>query len=234
MKDRQYPGYLISFEGGEGSGKSGGVFYAVERLRAQGLKVVAMREPGGDVIGEEIREVVLKQRFGRVNVHPLTEAYFYQASRSQMTVSQIIPRLEMGEIVLMDRFGDSSIVYQGYVRGVGCGRVNRLNEMSTRGLTPDLTLLFDVEAETGLERRNTTGEINRLDAEGLQFHQKVNEVYRQLAEFDMSFEQESRWEIVDANLSQDEVLAGMMNILEGRLMTAGFIEGGRRSIERNG
>ena len=231
MKDRQYPGYLISFEGGEGSGKTSGLRKVHEKLKWLGVKTRWLREPGGPKISEETRQIIIKEREVADSMDGLTETFLFQASRRQLSVSWVWPFLLKGDVVLIDRFRDSSVVYQGFARGIGCGRIDRLNNLSTNGLEPDLTILFDVEPEIGLARRGLAGEVNRLDAEKLEFHQRVNWAYRQLAEFDRAYSENPRWEMVNANLSQEEVLASVIEIVERKLVGAEFIEGRRRGVE---
>jgi dTMP kinase len=231
MKDRQYPGYLITFEGGEGSGKTSALQEVCKKLRKYGGEVKMLREPGGPVISEEIRNVIIKNRLDGAFMDPLTETFLFQAGRSQTVAEWTWPYLLNGEVVLVDRFRDSSTVYQGFARSVGCGFVDSLNERSTKGLMPDLTILFDVDPEIGLSRRSKGGDVNRLDVEKLEFHREVNWAYRQLAEFDRSYNEKPRWEVVNANLSQEEVLASALKIIEGRLQEAGFLERKKRGVE---
>ena len=162
----------------------------------------------------------------------LAEVFLFQAARAQLIDQKILPALDRGEAVILDRHRDSSVVYQGYARGVGCSRIDKLNDISTQHLRPDLTILLDVDPEIGLQRRNKGiligEEFNRLDAEELRFHQQVNYAFRKLAELDM----ENRWEIIDANTDQETVLQDVVKIVENKLCESGFIEGNRASKER--
>lgn len=173
-------GYFISFEGGEGSGKSTILKLLAEYLLQQGYKVVCTREPGGIDIAEQIRKIILDPR--NVKMDAKTEALLYAAARRQHLVEKIIPELEKGNIVLCDRFIDSSLTYQGYARELGIKEIYSINEFAIGQFLPDLTLYLDVSPAVGLSRIQKDGdrEVNRLDLESLEFHTKVREGYLQL------------------------------------------------------
>ncbi|RHW31770.1 dTMP kinase [Lysinibacillus yapensis] len=173
-------GYFISFEGGEGSGKSTVLGLLADSLMNKGYKVVTTREPGGIEIAEQIRNVILDKK--NIKMDAKTEALLYAAARRQHLVEKVIPELEKGSIVLCDRFIDSSLTYQGYARGLGMDEVFSINEFAIDGYMPDLTLYFDVSPEIGLSRIQKDGEreVNRLDLESLEFHYKVQEGYQKL------------------------------------------------------
>ena len=173
-------GYLISFEGGEGSGKSTILKRLAEYLIQQGYSVVCTREPGGIEIAEQIRNVILDKK--NVNMDAKTEALLYAAARRQHLVEKIIPELEKGTIVLCDRYIDSSLTYQGYARGLGIEEVYTINQFAIGDFFPDLTLYLDVSPTIGLSRIQKDGarEVNRLDLESLEFHSKVREGYLKL------------------------------------------------------
>ncbi len=192
-------GFLISFEGGEGGGKTTQIVRLKDRLMKAGKEVVIIREPGGTAIGEQIREVVLSTK--NTGIAFTTEVLLFQASRAQTYNELVLPSLKAGKIVLMDRTRDSSVVYQGMVRNFGVELIEELNNISTQHTYPDLTLLMDVTVQTGLARRAQTGEVNRLDMEAKNFHTHVREAYLSLAEKDKS----GRWEVVDAEKSLEEV-----------------------------
>ena len=172
---------FITFEGGEGSGKSTVMKDVAARLTKEGYKLVLTREPGGTPIAEEIRNVILDK--DNTKMDPRTEALLYAASRRQHLVEKIWPALERGEIVLCDRYLDSSLAYQGGARGLGVDEVLSINMFATEGEYPDLTLLFDLEPEEGLKRieKNKGREVNRLDLEKLEFHKKVRDNFHALA-----------------------------------------------------
>lgn len=173
-------GYFISIEGGEGAGKSSAIDMIVQHLSDKGYTVVSTREPGGIPIAEQIRHVILDKL--NTAMDPRTEALLYAAARRQHLAEKVIPALLEGYVVLCDRFVDSSLAYQGYARGLGIEEVWRINEFAVEGTMPDLTLWLDVSPEVGLSRihADTGREVNRLDLEKKEFHQKVQEGYRQL------------------------------------------------------
>ena len=191
---------FITFEGGEGSGKSTVMKDVATRLTKEGYKLVLTREPGGTPIAEEIRNVILDK--DNTKMDPRTEALLYAASRRQHLVEKIWPALERGEIVLCDRYLDSSLAYQGGARGLGVDEVLSINMFATEGEYPDLTLLFDLEPEEGLKRieKNKGREVNRLDLEKLEFHKKVRDNFRALAK-----KYSTRYVVIDASKSLNEV-----------------------------
>ncbi|MRH45014.1 dTMP kinase [Aquibacillus halophilus] len=173
-------GYFITFEGGEGAGKTS-VLQALEnKLVVDGHDVITTREPGGIEIAEKIRDVILNPAHTLMDAR--TEALLYAAARRQHLVEKVLPALANGKIVLCDRFIDSSLAYQGHARGLGMDEVYQINEFAIEGCMPDLTLFFDINPEEGLKRivANKDREQNRLDLEQLKFHEKVYEAYQKL------------------------------------------------------
>lgn len=169
-------GLLITFEGGEGSGKSTIIKRLVQELQAQYPDIVLTREPGGTKISEEIRKIILDK--DNVLMDKKTEALLYAASRRQHLIETVFPALDSHKIVLSDRYLDSSLVYQGYARGIGISEVLDVNLFAIDNRLPDLTILFDLRPEVGLKRiKSNSREINRLDLEALEFHKKVHEGY---------------------------------------------------------
>ena len=229
---QQYPGYLITFEGGEGCGKTSAIKSLIEWLDERGVNYSIYREPGGTEVGDEIRSVLLDFIDREMGPTDLAEVLLFQASRAQIVEQEILPALNRGKIVILDRYRDSSVAYQGFARGVGCTKIDKLNDISTQLLMPDLTILLDVDPKVGMQRRSAGllfgEEWNRLDDMEFDFHKKVNYAFQKLAEFD----DEGRWEIVDANAEQEIVLENVINIVENKLQKAGFIEGNRASVER--
>ena len=191
-------GLLITFEGGEGGGKTTQAGLLVARLREAGKEVVAAREPGGTRVGEQIREVVLSCE--NQEIVPATEVLLFQAARAQIYAEVVRPALEAGKIVVMDRTGDSSIVYQGMIRGLGADFIRGLNRFSMQNIRPDLTFLLDVPAKTGLERKQDDENL-RLEGEGLSFHQKVRKGFLELA----AENERGRWRVIDAKKSIEQV-----------------------------
>ena len=172
-------GLFIVFEGGDGGGKSTQVARLVESLRAHGHTVVATREPGGTRIAEKIRHVILDPE--NLELCDRAEALLYAASRAEHVHHVIKPALERGEIVVSDRYMDSSIIYQGLGRGLGAEEVRNLNLWATEGLRPDLTIVLDVPADFGLERVGTP---DRLELAPLEMHQRIREYYLEMAASD--------------------------------------------------
>jgi len=203
-------GILISLEGGEGAGKTIQIKRLRDKLSKSGKDVVVLREPGGTVISEQIREVVLSPK--NVGMAYTTEVLLFQAARAQIYREIVLPSLESGKYVLMDRTRDSSVVYQGMVRGFGMALINQLSDISTKETYPDLTLLLDVPVEIGLKRRNGSGKMDRLDMEASDFHEQVRKAYLQLAALDKT----GRFEIIDASRSVDEVADSIWRVVQKR------------------
>jgi dTMP kinase len=204
-------GKLISFEGGEGGGKSTQIVRLRERLIAAKQDVVVVREPGGTVISEQIREVVLSSK--NIGIAYTTEVLLFQAARAQVYRELVLPSLEAGKIVLMDRTRDSSVVYQGMVRKFGVETIDQLNKLSTKDTYPDLTFLLDVSVDVGLSRREISGKMDRLDMEGHQFHTEVREAYLALA----NKNDHHRWVVIDASVSLEEVEEGIWERVKAML-----------------
>jgi len=208
MDDNQ-KGTFISFEGGEGGGKSVQIVRLREKLEELGKKIVMTREPGGTAISEQIREIVLGKK--NIGMAYTTEVLLFQAARAQVYRELIIPALEMGKWVLADRTSDSSVVYQGMVREFGVDEIRHLNDLSTKSTYPDLTILLDVPVEIGLARRNGTDKMDRLDLESKDFHEKVRQGYLTLAKAD-----QARWVVVDASRTIDEIAVDIWDIVGQR------------------
>lgn len=172
------PGLFITFEGCEGCGKTTVMKRVTELLIAQHIDVLSTREPGGSVIAEEIRNIILDKK--NTDMDPKTEALLYAASRRQHLVEIVLPALKAGKTVLSDRYLDSSLAYQGYARGIGIDDVMSINSFAIDGKFPDMTFFLDLSPEEGLRRiaENGNREVNRLDLEKLPFHKKVYEGYQ--------------------------------------------------------
>ena len=197
-------GLLITLEGGEGGGKTTQIVRLKDRLVAEGKDVIVLREPGGTMISEQIREVVLSTK--NVGMSFTTEVLLFQAARAQIYREIVLPSLELGKVVIMDRSRDSSVVYQGMVRGFGVDLIEQLNDISTKKTYSDLTFLLDVPVETGLQRRVDSGKVDRLDMEAKDFHEKVRNSYLTLAKKDIKKNgDKARWRIVDASVSIEAV-----------------------------
>lgn len=204
-------GLLITFEGGEGGGKTTQIVRLRDRLVTAGHDVVALREPGGTVISEQIREVVLSSK--NIGIAYTTEVLLFQAARAQIYREIVLPSLEANKIVLMDRSRDSSVVYQGIVRKFGVDKIESLNALSTRETFPDLTFLLDVEVDTGLARRGEDGGVNRIDMEAQDFHQQVRQAYLDLAKQN----DHNRWVIIDAMKTIEQVEEEIWEKVEEKL-----------------
>ncbi len=186
-------GMLITFEGGEGGGKTTQLALLKEKLVKAGQQVVLLREPGGTDISEQVREVVLSNK--NVGMAYTTEVLLFQAARAQIYDEIVIPSLKQGKLVLIDRSRDSSVVYQGIVRKFGRELIEQLNDISTQQTYPDATLLLDVSVEEGMRRRQMTDKMDRLDNEEKNFHEDVRAAYLQLAQQN----DQNRWRVIDAN-----------------------------------
>ncbi len=203
---------FVTFEGGEGSGKSTVLKRVDALLREEGYETVLSREPGGTPISEEIRNVILDRK--NTNMDPRTEALLYAASRRQHLVEKIWPALKEGKIVLCDRFLDSSLAYQGGARGLGIDEILKVNEYATEGTLPDLTILFDIEPEKGLARiaANQGREVNRLDLEKISFHEGVRATFQSLAK-----RFPDRYVVIDASQPLENVVSDAYKAIKSRL-----------------
>ena len=203
---------FITLEGPEGSGKTSHLPHLVEYLRDKGHVVFPTREPGGTSIGEQIREVIHDLK--NVEMHPRTETLLYQAARAQIVEQVFKPRLKAGEIVISDRYYDSTIAYQGYGHQQDLDQVRALVRYATGGLVPDLTVLLDVDVEEGLKRKKRDNEWNRLDAYTIEFHQRVHAGYAEMVK-----QEPNRWVVIDARKDWDEVQEELRLVILGRLAT---------------
>ena len=203
---------FITLEGPEGSGKTTAVKAAVAKLQELGYQVVQTREPGGTPIAEQIRNVILDK--ANTTMDPRTEALLYAASRRQHLVEKVWPAIKEGKIVICDRYLDSSLAYQGGARGLGVDNILNVNLFATENTYPDLTLLFDIKPELGLERiaKNADREVNRLDLEKIDFHNKVRQTF-----LDLSKRYPDRYVIIDASKSIEEVQKATMDAILARL-----------------
>lgn len=201
-------GIFITFEGPDGAGKTTIINMVADEFR----DAMVTREPGGIDIAEQIRRVILDK--SNTKMDPRTEALLYAAARRQHLMEKVKPALDEGRVVLCDRFVDSSLAYQGYARGLGIDEVFSINQFAIDQMMPDLTIYFDIEPELGLQRINSNKgrEVNRLDLENLEFHQKVWEGYHILLE-----RFTDRIVRVDASRTLDEVFADTMMVLNDRL-----------------
>lgn len=191
-------GLFISLEGIDGVGKSTQSDLLEEFLRAQGREVVRTFEPGGTELGQEIRHLLLHRKG---DVAPRAEALLYAADRAHHVASKIRPALERGEVVMTDRYLDSSVAYQGVGRALSAEDVRAISMFAVEGLLPDLTILLDLEAAAAAARRNTTGEApDRLKREKVEFFEAVRQAF-----LDMAAAEPNRWLVIDARQTVDEM-----------------------------
>ncbi len=207
-------GIFISIEGMDGSGKSTQIKYMKDFFEARGHSVLHTREPGGTAIGEKIRELVLNNDYQEMS--DITEALLYAASRAQHVKEVIRPALNEGKIVLCDRYVDSSMVYQGSGRGLGYEAIKSINDFATSCLTPDLTILFDIEPQMSLQRINIGEEGDRLERETLDFHVKAHSAYMELANM-----YAERIKVIKANRVIEEIRGDVEQLLE-KLLKGGM------------
>ena len=206
---------FITLEGPEGSGKTSHIPPLVEYLREKGCIVFPTREPGGTSIGEQIRNILHDLK--NAEMQPRTETLLYQAARAQIVEEVIRPRLAAGEIVISDRYFDSTIAYQGYGHQQNLDEVRALVHYATGGLRPDLTILMDIDVEAGLQRKTKNGaEWNRLDAYNIEFHQRVRAGYLEMAR-----QEPRRWVVVNASRDWNRVQDELRKVIEEKMGVGG-------------
>ncbi|MCR5632627.1 MAG: dTMP kinase [Eubacterium sp.] len=191
-------GIFITMEGPDGSGKSTQISRLKEYLEKEGYNVLITREPGGTVISEAIREIILNKDFTEMS--PVTEMMLYASARAQLIAEVVGPAIDNGTAVISDRFVDSSLVYQGMARGLGVDTVYEINKVAIGDYMPDVTFMLDLPAEIGISRKKDQKELDRMELESLEFHKKVAEGYRSLA---AKFP--DRIKTIDATLPIDEI-----------------------------
>lgn len=194
-------GYFITFEGSEGCGKTTQIEALAKALEAQGKTVLITREPGGTLIGEKIRNL-LQDQSHKNDISDMTELLLFSASRAELITSRIQPALSRGEIVICDRFYDSTFVYQGLGRAIDMNIVEQLNQITVGTLKPDLTILLDLDAKIGIERAKSrqSGELDRIENESLAFFEAVRNGYLELAK-----KEPERFKTIDGLLSVDAI-----------------------------
>ncbi len=204
-------GLFISFEGGEGCGKSTQARALYRRLRRRGLPVLLTKEPGGTPLGRAVRKLLKRDR---LSINALTEVLLFAAARAELVQEVIRPALDQGMIVLCDRFAESTLAYQGYGRGLDLNLVSRLNDLATGGLKPDLIILLDLEVGRGLKRKRGR---DRFERESLFFHERVRRGYLELAGSG-----DDRWQVIDASLPPRLVRQTIWRRVREFLDTRGF------------
>ncbi len=202
---------FITLEGPEGSGKTSHIPLLVEFLRGEGYAVFSTREPGGTSISEQIRDILHDLK--NTEMHPRTETLLYQAARAQIVEQVIQPRLAAGEIVISDRYYDSTIAYQGYGHQQDLEQVRGLVRYATGGLTPDLTILLDLDVEVGLRRKKQNqSEWNRMDDHEVKFYERVRAGYLEMVKAEPQ-----RWVVVNSEQKWDDVQAELKKVILGKL-----------------
>jgi len=189
-------GLFITFEGGEGCGKSTQSRLLLKKLEQQNVPVVLTHEPGGTALGNELRKTLKRKRDSSIS--PQAELFLLAASRAQLVAEVIRPALEEGKVVLCDRFTHSTMVYQGYGRGLDFTAIKMVNNMATRNLNPDLIIFLDISPEQGLARKRSLKD--RFELEDLSFHRRVREGYVKMAAAEPD-----RWLVIDASLPKGKI-----------------------------
>jgi len=203
---------FITFEGPDGSGKTTQINPLSDFLIQKGYSVLITREPGGTAIGDQIRQVLSDLK--NTGMHPRSETLLFLAARAQLVEQVIKPHLEKDFIVLCDRYADSTMAYQGYGHQNDLDQIKNLINFATGGLKPDLTLLFDMDVEEGLQRKAHGSEWNRLDAYNLEFHQRVRKGYHILAE-----SEPERWVKIEAGQPPEIIQVAIREVVQARLIT---------------
>lgn len=202
-------GMFITFEGADGCGKTTQQMLAADYLESKGYEVLITREPGAKGLGEDIRKILLDYK-GPVSER--CESLLFLADRAQHVDNMILPAIENGQIVLCDRYTDSTVAYQGYGRQQNLERIKKLNDFATNLLKPDLTFVFDIDVETSMQRVGK--EKDRMESEDKEFHNRVRNGYLKLAE-----EEPNRIKVLDAAKSIDEIHEEVVNILEAAFLS---------------
>ena len=197
-------GLFITFEGGDGCGKTTQIKLLDEYLRNKGYKTLLTREPGSKGLGEKVREILLNYDG---DVSPVCESFLFLADRAQNVDCLIKPALEEGTIVICDRHTDSSVAYQGYGRGLDIDRIKKLNSIATSGLKPDLTIVLDVDVETSQKRVGT--EKDRMESAGIEFFERVRKGYLEIAK-----QEPERVRVVDSTQSIEEIHKQILELIQ--------------------
>ncbi|HFR3771448.1 TPA: dTMP kinase [Streptococcus suis] len=208
-------GHFITFEGPDGAGKTTVLQELLPKLQVLGLEVITTREPGGVAIAEDIRKIILDP--ANTAMDHKTELLLFIAARRQHLVEKVLPPLQEGKLVIIDRFIDSSVAYQGHGRGLDIADIDWLNHYATDGVKPDLTLYFDIDAEEGLARiaRNAERDVDRLDMEKADMHRRVRQGYLAILE-----KEPDRFVKIDASQPLEAVVQDALGIIQERLLKA--------------
>ncbi|MGQ7408791.1 dTMP kinase [Streptococcus suis] len=208
-------GHFITFEGPDGAGKTTVLQELLPKLQVLGLEVITTREPGGVAIAEDIRKIILDP--ANTAMDHKTELLLFIAARRQHLIEKVLPPLQEGKMVIIDRFIDSSVAYQGHGRGLDIADIDWLNHYATDGVKPDLTLYFDIDAEEGLARiaRNAERDVDRLDMEKADMHRRVRQGYLAILE-----KEPERFVKIDASQPLEAVVQDALCIIQERLLKA--------------
>ncbi len=199
---------FITFEGPDGSGKTSQLEMLMPVLMEKYPDMIRTREPGGTDIGDQIRSVIMNMK--NKSMHPRSEILLFCASRAQLVEELIRPALQDGKLIVCDRYADSTMAYQGYGHGLDKEILTGLLDFATGGLKPDLTLLFDISAESGLRRRlKNHDEWNRMDDYALQFHERVRRGY-----LEMAAAEPNRWVVINADRPREEIYEEVLSIIQ--------------------
>ncbi|MBS3904976.1 MAG: dTMP kinase [Simkania sp.] len=204
-------GMLITFEGGEGAGKSTLIKHLAQEMESLGYSILCTRAPGSLRIGEKIRDLLLHSDLGEIT--PKTELFLFLADRASHVDHEIRPALEMDKIVLCDRFNDSTVAYQGMARGLGEDEVEKLCTFACSGLKPDLTFYLDIDPALGLQRATSVANSDRIESETLAFHQRIREAYQHIAK-----KEPKRVYLIDAKQPPEHVYKQAWDLLKPRLL----------------
>lgn len=211
-------GFFITIEGPEGSGKSTLTKGIIEFLKSKCYEVVYSREPGGTALGEKIRDILL---ISSNEMDPMTEVFLFLAARRENVSKNILPALRNGKVVICDRYTDSTLAYQGYGRGLKIKLLRRLNKMATSGIKPDITLIVDIDPETGFQRISGKS-FDRIEKETLDFHKRVREGYLKIAKI-----ASKRVKVLDGTKDPKELLRDALSHVLKRMDEKGKIKGGK-------
>lgn len=204
----EYKGKFVSLEGPEGSGKTTQAKLLCDYFTNQGKEVVKTREPGGVILSEQIRDILLNTKN---YIFPRTELLLYASGRAQHTEELIIPSLKQGKYVVCERYSHASYAYQGYARGLGLELVKNVDLFATEGLRPDITIIIDIEIEKGLQRvKQSNRNLDRLESEDLAFHKKVRQGYLDIAS------KEPDVFVVDGEMEIDTTHNNILDIIKER------------------
>ncbi len=209
-------GLFITFEGGEGAGKTTLIESLVHSLTSSGYRILKTREPGGTELGEEVRHLLLQER--KEKMSPFAELALFLASRAQHVREVIFPALTLGYIVLCDRFNDSSIAYQGIARNLGKEKVAAACHFFSEGLIPDLTFYLDIDPFQGIQRVKKNRKPDRIEGETLSFHETIREAYLTLQR-----EQSKRIYLLDATLSKEIVYQEALEVIRRKMGPQGAL-----------